>query len=480
MTALNKVKKQKSKKQKEVGDKITFLFKIRYFLFIKMSDCFKKLNNFCYVCGKFTAMPQKNKISDQLAEIYEEYFNLAVIQNVDWVPQIVCGSCRSILYGWINGRRKGFKFGVPMIWTEPINHETNKCYVCINNFTGLNRLKAIGDVYQSAPSAQTPLSHSDAVPVPKRPSPTEAYAPETFRTSAESSMSLYQPSTISQKCNHIEITQQRFDRMVRQLKLSQRRSIVLGQHLSAVNILEKGVKIYSSRGRQREFLQFFNVNENNSLAYCNDVGGLMLAMNYTYKAEDWRLFIDGSKTSLKAVLLYKDNSNNPVPVALAVNTKESYDSMKTIIESLKYKDHMWKICADLKVVALLSGLQTGYTKNMCFMCLWNSRYKDTSQYQKRDWAMRKVHAVGVNNILHENLVPIEKILLPPLHIKLGIVKNFIKALITRQNEQAFNQLQYIFPRLSKNKIKEGNNFYESLKFVKSQLKCSIVYFFQAC
>lgn len=141
---------------------------------------------------------------------------------------------------------------------------------------------------------------------------------------------------------------------------------------------------------------------------------------------------------------------------------------------------MWKICADLKVVALLSGLQTGYTKNMCFMCLWNSRYKDTSQYQKRDWAMRKVHAVGVNNILHENLVPIEQILQPPLHIKLGIVKNFIKALITRQNEQAFNQLQYIFPRLSKNKIKEGNNFYESLKFVKSQLKCSIVYFFQAC
>ncbi|XP_031637300.1 uncharacterized protein LOC116349837 [Contarinia nasturtii] len=49
----------------------------------------------------------------------------------------------------------------------------------------------------------------------------------------------------------------------------------------------------------------------------------------------------------------------------------------------------------------------------------------------------------------------EKVLLPPLHIKLGIVKNFIKALVKRNNERAFQRLQQIFRRLSKAKIKEG-------------------------
>jgi len=49
-------------------------------------------------------------------------------------------------------------------------------------------------------------------------------------------------------------------------------------------------------------------------------------------------------------------------------------------------------------------------------------------------------------------VPIEKILLSLLYIKLGIVKNFIKALNPEEN--AFNKLRRIFPRLSGMKIKE--------------------------
>ena len=48
------------------------------------------------------------------------------------------------------------------------------------------------------------------------------------------------------------------------------------------------------------------------------------------------------------------------------------------------------------------------------------------------------------------LVEPSKILLPSLHLKLGLMKNFVKAM--NQEEVAFT---YSFPRLSEAKLKEG-------------------------
>ena len=95
-------------------------------------------------------------------------------------------------------------------------------------------------------------------------------------------------------------------------------------------------------------------------AYCDNIRELMLEMfpDYQYDPNDWPLFIDSSKNSLK-VLLYIDNTRNFVPIALSTDTHENYESMKKIINSIKYKQHLWKICADLKVISLLHGLQLG-------------------------------------------------------------------------------------------------------------------------
>ncbi|CAH1388743.1 unnamed protein product, partial [Nezara viridula] len=43
------------------------------------------------------------------------------------------------------------------------------------------------------------------------------------------------------------------------------------------------------------------------------------------------------------------------------------------IESIKYQDYQWQICGDLKVVAILLGMQRGFTKFCCFLCEWDSR-----------------------------------------------------------------------------------------------------------
>jgi hypothetical protein len=62
---------------------------------------------------------------------------------------------------------------------------------------------------------------------------------------------------------------------------------------------------------------------------------------------------------------------------------------------------------------------------LLFLCEWDSRAK-TSQYLKRDWPQKKPLKVGEKNVQHPALAEWHKILLLPLHIKLGLMKNFEK------------------------------------------------------
>ena len=50
-----------------------------------------------------------------------------------------------------------------------------------------------------------------------------------------------------------------------------------------------------------------------------------------------------------------------IPLAYAVNTKETYETMVKLPECINYKNYDWKICSDLKIVDLLCGMQEGYT-----------------------------------------------------------------------------------------------------------------------
>jgi len=54
--------------------------------------------------------------------------------------------------------------------------------------------------------------------------------------------------------------------------------------------------------------------------------------------------------------------------------------------------------------------------------------------------------------VRDSLVPANKVLLPPLHIRLGLVKQFIKALPT--DGECFKYLCSKFPGLSGGKLKE--------------------------
>ncbi|GBM98272.1 hypothetical protein AVEN_168798-1 [Araneus ventricosus] len=91
------------------------------------------------------------------------------------------------------------------------------------------------------------------------------------------------------------------------------------------------------------------------------------------RTQEWTLFIDSCKRSLKAVLPHNGNKYASIPVGHSAHYKEGYENLVIILNKLKYKDQMWAICGNLKVIAMLLGFQGGNTKYPCFLCEWFSR-----------------------------------------------------------------------------------------------------------
>ena len=104
------------------------------------------------------------------------------------------------------------------------------------------------------------------------------------------------------------------------------------------------------------------------------------------------------------------------------------------------------------MVNFLLGQQDGYTKYSCFLCLWDSPARQ-QHWEKMAWPIRKSIEVGEANIIREPLVEREKIILPPLHIKLGLMKQFVKAL--NKDSASLKYLCDFFPGLSTEKLKAG-------------------------
>ena len=72
------------------------------------------------------------------------------------------------------------------------------------------------------------------------------------------------------------------------------------------------------------------------LVICTGNDGLMQTLNINHIPLDWRLFIDSSKLSLKAVLLHNGNTLPSIPVGHSVYNKELYEDMKILMEAINY------------------------------------------------------------------------------------------------------------------------------------------------
>jgi len=106
-----------------------------------------------------------------------------------------------------------------------------------------------------------------------------------------------------------------------------------------------------------DLVQFFKMESDH--VTCTYIDDLMQTLNINHNPSDRRLFIDSSKLRLKALRLHNGNTLPSIPVGHSVHNTESYENVKILIEAINYDKFKWQICGDLKVIALLLGLQRG-------------------------------------------------------------------------------------------------------------------------
>ena len=73
------------------------------------------------------------------------------------------------------------------------------------------------------------------------------------------------------------------------------------------------------------------------------------------------------------MLFHNRNLFGAIPIGHSIYLKKKHEHIKVVLDLLKYDDHKWVRCVDLKMAIFLLGQQGRYTKYPCFLCLWDSR-----------------------------------------------------------------------------------------------------------
>ena len=351
--------------------------------------------------------------------------------------------------GWLRGEKRSLKFSYPRVWLEPTGHSTN-CYFCVVDVSKRRKGKNAAPVnYPDISSSIAPIPYCSKYSVPVPPGPDEVQddnSDEMEQMEAEDMD--YQPK-VPEKTPHFP-NQKVVNDLIRDMGLTKSNAELFISRMKQWHLVKEEVRVTSQRSRHEPFSDFYTLRD--GLCFCHDVPGLFDAIGVPFVPKEWRLFIDSSSTSLKAVLSHNGNKFPTLPLAHSVTLKEYYYSVKVLLEALKYDEHKWEIIGDFKMVAFLLGLQAGFIKFQCFLCLWGSR-ATSEHYRRKNWEQRTEFVVGSRNVMWEPLVDPRNVLMPPLHIKLGLMKQFVKAL--NQKSDAFNYLLEFFPKLSEAKIKSG-------------------------
>ena len=435
-------------------------------------------NHFCYVCGLYSPQKNSRNITRSIVQAFEDYFVMAYVPNLWYVPEVVCDYCYRNLHGWKNKTHK-MKYIQPIIWLPRTEHSTEMCYFCLSyekcyGFQYHNREQILYADVESIIPAKERSAENRTAPCEDICDAEEAdvseQTPSTSASVSSESEFISTASELGYRIPHF-ITQGDFNDIIRDGNLSKATAELIGSRLKEWNLVASDFKITSARKRENavKFDECFALHEDSGIVYCKNVNELFKQIGHTYVADEWRLFVDSSATSLKGVLLNIGNKYPSVPIIYATNVAENYENMKLILQLIDYSQHEWLICCDLKVIALLTGLKKGYAKHQCFLCFWEGRRKEL-HYTDFKWQSRINFQIGQNSIDNIPLIPSSKIILPPLHIKLGVIRSFVRAL--DHNGEAFKMLQTIFPKLSSAKIEAGkqhftlfNNFSYFIYFI---------------
>ena len=100
----------------------------------------------------------------------------------------------------------------------------------------------------------------------------------------------------------------------------------------------------------------------------------------------------------------------------------------------------------------LIRFQVGFTKFPCYLYLWDSR-NTSLHYKQKKWSPRCSNYILGHSVKQKSLMEPKKVLVLPLHIKLGLIKQFVKSF--NPEDDTFKHIQELFLKLSEAKVKIG-------------------------
>lgn len=130
------------------------------------------------------------------------------------------------------------------------------------------------------------------------------------------------------------------------LELTHERMEILGSRLKTKGQVEEGVTT-TLRNVTDDFRKTFAEDEHTDrnrrkqkMAYLNNLEGLFELLERQHEVDEWRLFIDSNKKSLKFVLLHNENKFPSIILAYRVDPKESYEDFEKILTLIKYDEYL--------------------------------------------------------------------------------------------------------------------------------------------
>ena len=202
------------------------------------------------------------------------------------------------------------KFAIPRIWREPTDQSSN-CFFCMVDPSKRRAGKNVpAIVYPDIPSSIAPVQHSPELPVP---TPTKIEQPSSEDSVSEEEVVHSEYSGAAEERTQYYPNQKDLNDLVRDLGLTKSNAELLPSRLKQWNLLDDSVLVSIQRKRHQSFSVFFTFQD--GLCFFHDVTSLFGAVGIPCNPSEWRLFIDSSSRSLKAVLLHKGNIYLSLPLA---------------------------------------------------------------------------------------------------------------------------------------------------------------------
>lgn len=424
---------------------------------INDTRCNKSPSLFCFLCSLCIGSRKKvtYPMSETNRQLYQRCYKRSVTQNgADkcYSSDIFCASCVTNMREHIN-KNKPLKYSSPAIWNQPnllFKQHEESCYVCLAEEKKNKKFQifyewpsncqhnvtsAILNAFNSEPLINYDSLNSQSLFETSFDCPSLSSAPKVARYETSESEDDIDDDGDGNRftvgSQNLK-TPQPYDQpalndLVRELDLSKEQAAVLASSLKKRNLFTGKISHYQTRNH--EILNYFD--ECDGMPFLSDVHGLFRWLNVEYVPEQWRLFIDSSKSSLKCVLLHNGNQYPSIPLLYSPTLKETYSDVKLALDLIGYyTKHKWKVIADLKLLNVMCGIGSASSTNPCLLCNWRGTYRGNKRHQQyhQNCQPRTEFNIGFDSVINKPLVDLEDVLLPPLHIKIGLVAQFIKAL----------------------------------------------------